>query len=144
MIYKFCPCCKTLYPVGERCPNDCYSKYRKENRKKENSLYDKTKRKNKEIYHSKQWLSLRQKCLNRFDNLCVYTLFKYFKVIPATLVHHIIEINEDKTKAYELSNLIPVSDIAHREIHQRYKSENIKQVQAELMKYLELYTTQFK
>lgn len=144
MIMKFCPSCRKLYPVGERCPNGCYSKYyHKENRKEDNRLYDKTKRKNKDIYHSKQWIALRQECMNKFDNLCVYSLFKYAKAIPATLVHHIVEVTDDKSKAYELSNLIPLSDSAHREIHRRYKSEDIQVVQAELRKYLELYTTQF-
>ena len=81
--------------------------------------------------------------MNKFDNICVYTLCKYAKAIPATLVHHIIEIDEDESQVYELSNLIPVSEIAHREIHKRYRDEDIKQVQAELKEYLKLYTTQF-
>lgn len=144
MILKFCPRCRKLHPVGEKCPNGCYSKYyQRENRKEENRLYDKTKRKNKEIYHSKHWEVLRKECMGKFDNICVYTLFKYSKSIPATLVHHIVELNEDKSKAYDLDNLIPVSDLAHREIHSRYKSEDIKQVQAELKEYLKRYTTQF-
>ena len=72
-----------------------------------------------------------------------YILFKYNKITPATLVHHIIELTEDETQAYELSNLIPVSDIAHREIHKRYKDENLKEVQAELKSYLEKYVLDF-
>ena len=144
MIMKFCPSCKTLYPVGERCPKGCYAKYYKsENRKEENRLYDQTKRKNKEIYHSKKWIMLRKECINKYDSICLYTLFKYNRIVPATLVHHIIELEEDKTQTFNLANLIPVCDIAHREIHRRYKTEGSKQVQTELKSYLEKYVLDF-
>lgn len=140
MIMKFCPRCNKLHPVDQPCPNGCYSKERlKEKRKEQNKFYDQNNRKNKDIYHSKQWLNLRKECLNKFDYICIYTLMKYKKVLPATLVHHIIEVEENKTQAFELTNLIPVCDLAHREIHRRYKEENVKEVQAELRKYLERY-----
>lgn len=137
MIMKFCPRCKTLHPVDKQCPNGCGA------RKEENRLYDKYLRKNKSFYNSSQWDKLRKECMNKYDSICLYTLFKYNKITPATLVHHIIELTEDKTQAYELSNLIPVSDIAHREIHKRYKDENLKEVQAELKSYLEKYVLNF-
>ncbi|MCF2628329.1 hypothetical protein [Fusobacterium mortiferum] len=137
MIMKFCPRCRRLHPVGQKCPNGCDS------RKEENKLYDKYFRKNKTFYNSSHWDKVRKECMNKFDNICVYTLFKYTKAIPAKLVHHIIELEEDESQAYELANLIPVSDIAHREIHKRYRDEDIKLVQAELREYLKLYTTQF-
>lgn len=139
MIQKICSKCKKLYPVGKSCPNGCNSY----NRKEYNRYYDKHIRKNKDIYKSKQWEIVRRKCLNRYDNICLYTYFKYKKIVPATLVHHIVEITVDKTKAFDINNLIPVSELAHREIHKRYRDENIKEVQKELHRHIKLYTTNY-
>lgn len=75
------------------------------------------------------------------DNLCLYSLYKHGKVEVATTVHHIVEINEDASKqlVYEIDNLIAVTDKAHREIHSRYKNEDIALVQEELRRYKALY-----
>ena len=40
---------------------------------------------------------------------------------------------------YDLENLIPVSSEAHKEIHQRYKDENLEDVQKELKSYCTSY-----
>lgn len=139
MIYKICSRCGKKYPVGEECPNQCYSKYKKENDK----YYDKYSRKNKDIYHSKIWDSIRKKCIDKYDGICIYTLYKYGEIKVATMVHHIIELNENKNLAYEMDNLIPLCDEAHREIHSRYKNEKIEVVQEILRKYKTLYEKEY-
>lgn len=138
MIMKFCPKCKKLHSIDSTCPNSC-----KKSNSQENKLYDKFFRKNKDIYSSSRWEKIRKRCLNKYDNICIYTLYKYNKILPATLVHHIIALEEDKSKAFDIDNLIPVSDLAHREIHKRYRDENIKEVQKELHKYIRLYTINY-
>lgn len=131
MIYKICPKCNTLYEVGKSCPNNCIAKIKK----RYNKHYDKYKRKNKEVYHSKRWLATRKTVLEKYDNICLYTLYKYDKIRPATLIHHIVEVNEDRKLTFDLKNLIPLCDDAHREIHNRYKNEDIKKVQKELVSF---------
>lgn len=138
-ISKICNRCRTKYPVGTQCPNGCYVKAKKES----NKFYDKYQRKNKDIYHSKQWELIRKECLSNYDSLCLYTLFKYDKAVPATMIHHIIEINADPSKAYDIENLIPLSDEAHREVHHRYNIEDIKEVQQELKKFKRLYIEKY-
>ena len=135
MIKKMCPRCHVLHPVGTECPNGCFAFSKKEY----NKHYDKYKRKNKEVYHSANWEKLRRICLMRFDSLCIYSLFKYNRAIEASMVHHIIEIEEDRTQQFELNNLIPLCDAAHREIHSRYKEEDKKAVQEELRRYMCIY-----
>lgn len=134
MIYKICEKCKSTYEYGKACPNGCEIK----KKKADNKFYDKYKRKNKEIYHSKQWMMTRQTVLAMQDYICLYTFFKYGKIIKATLVHHIIELNDDKSLAYDLENLIAVCNDAHNEIHNRYKKEK-KETQKELKNYLKIY-----
>lgn len=90
-----------------------------------------------------RWELIRKECLSKYDNLCLYTLFKYGKAVPATMIHHIIEINADPSKAYDIENLIPLSDEAHREVHHRYNIEDIKEVQQELKKFKRLYIERY-
>lgn len=137
MILKQCPRCKKLHSIKERCPNGCFDYIKKESDK----YYDKYLRKNKEIYNNKLWEIVRQRCLNLSDNICLYSLYKYNLIVPASLVHHIIEVEDDKEKkfVYDVDNLIALSDKAHREVHARYKKEDISQVQEELRKYKRLY-----
>ena len=77
----------------------------------------------------------------RYDSICVYSYFKHNKIVTAVLVHHITEVSKDTEKAliYDLDNLIPVSDKAHREIHTRYKEEKLEDVQEELRAYIKAY-----
>lgn len=137
MIYKVCPKCRTMYPVGEECPKGCFAFTKKQNDK----YYDKHSRKNAKVYNNRLWERTRQSCLMRYDNVCVYSYFKYKKLVPATLVHHIVEVSKDTTKKliYDLDNLIPVSNEAHREIHHRYKAERLEDVQKELKNYCTTY-----
>ena len=137
MIYKQCPRCKTLHDRNKSCPNGCYDYIKKESDK----YYDKYLRKNKSIYNSRTWEKVRERCLMSCDNLCLYSLYKRGKVEVATTVHHIVEINEDTSKqlVYEIDNLIAVTDKVHREIHSRYKNEDIALVQEELRRYKALY-----
>jgi 5-methylcytosine-specific restriction protein A len=137
VIYKQCPRCKTVHDRNKPCPRGCYSFSKKESSK----YYDKYLRKNKEVYNSSTWEKIRLRCLMRYDNICVYSLYKYQRVEVATTVHHIVEVNSDSERqlVYDMDNLIPLSDQAHREIHSRYKTEDIRAVQDELRKYKEMY-----
>lgn len=137
MILKICPYCKKLHPIEEKCPNRRIAK------QKDNKLYDKYLRKNKDVYNSSRWEKLRAHCLNKYDNICVYTLLKYKRIVQATVVHHIVEVSQNKNLAYELSNLIPLCVEAHAEIHKRYNNEDIKKVQSELQQYKYEYTKRY-
>lgn len=135
MINKMCPRCHKLHPIGTDCPNGCFAFRKKES----NKYYDKHKRKNKEVYHSTRWEKIRRICFMKYDSLCIYSLYKHNKPVAASMIHHVIEIEEDKTKCYDIDNLIPVCDAAHREIHSRYKIEDKKKVQEELKQYMQAY-----
>ena len=43
------------------------------------------------------------------------------------LIHHIVEILEDESKATDYNNLIPLSDYSHKnEVHVLYLSDKVK------------------
>lgn len=132
MIYIICPSCRTKHLRGTECPNKCYKKNKKEN----NKLYDKYIRKNAEFYNSSAWKHLRTACHNKYNHVCLWSLFKHNRIENSETIHHIIELEEDKTKALDINNLIPVSNTSHAEIHSLYSKDKAK-TQQELLSILE-------
>lgn len=131
---KFCDKCKSKYPYGKECPNNCKAKDKKE----ANSYYDSHQRSNAEFYNSKSWKKVRLVCMNRFDGLCLWSYVKHKRVVPGTLVHHIIELRDSKDKALDLGNLILMCDEAHREIHKLYRGDK-RATQAELLNIIKTW-----
>ena len=82
---------------------------------------------------------MRAYIMSLYNGIDVYMLYKYNKVVPADTVHHIQRTAERPDLFYCETNLIPVSDTAHKEIHHRYKAEDAAAVQEELKQYIKLY-----
>ena len=130
MIVKMCPRCGSKYEYGQACKNECYDKAKKESSK----VYDKSQRKNKEFYHSTEWVRLTMQCKSKFNGLDIYQYFKYNKIVPGTLSHHIIEVEEDESRALDINNLIYLSVESHSEVHKIYgQSEDGKRELQELL-----------
>lgn len=129
MLKKLCACGASI-PINQAKCKACSSK--------DQANYDKYHRKNKDIYKSRQWVKLTELCKNRFNGIDVYAYYKHNRLVVGTLSHHIIEVNEDKSRAFDLDNLIYVSDRSHKEIHERYKRDKAT-CQKELQKYISLY-----
>lgn len=127
MLTKLCRCGAMIPATESQCAK-CKAKYQ--------INYDKYYRKNYDVYHSRQWAKLRKYVLVLFQYVDVYAYYKYGRIVPACTVHHIVEVSEDISKAYDVENLIPVSDRSHREIHQRYRQEDKLAVQRELVSYM--------
>lgn len=83
------------------------------------------------IYGGNKWRVTRERVLEDCNHICLYTLYKEGKIVKANDVHHIVEILEDETLAYEEDNLIGLSKDKHKLIHELYK-DNKKLVQDEL------------
>lgn len=82
---------------------------------------------------------MRAYVMSLYNGIDIYMLYKYNKVVPADTVHHIQRTAERPDLFYADSNLIPVSDAAHKEIHHRYKAEDTEAVQEELRSYCRDY-----
>lgn len=82
---------------------------------------------------------MRTYVMSLYNGIDIYMLYKYNKVIPADTVHHIQRTVDRPDLFYSDSNLIPVSDGGHKEIHYRYKTEDISMVQDELRQMMQKY-----
>lgn len=120
MIYKRCSRCGKRIESGQTC--ECSKQRHKE--------YNRTSR-NKEataFYDSVNWKRMREYIKNKYDGIDVYAYVVFGQIEQATLVHHIVEIEDDKSQALVERNLIPVSISSHNLIHQAYnESESSKQ-----------------
>lgn len=132
---KICPRCRTVYSYSiGRCPNECTLKVKRES----NRLYDREQRKNKEFYSSKEWRKLRKVCKERFAGLCLWSLYKHNSIKKGRITHHIVPLSENKSKGLLLSNLVYLSDEAHREIHKLYETNQIQTIK-EIKKFIRIW-----
>lgn len=130
MIYKRCARCNKRIPSGTTC--SCYDKAR------DKRTYSKATGIKTE-YHAQRWKDMREYILSMYDGIDIYTLYKHNRVVPADTIHHIHRTVNRPDMFYSDSNLIPVSDAAHKEIHHRYKTEDVCMVQDELIQMLNSY-----
>ncbi|MGL6063753.1 MAG: HNH endonuclease [Fusobacteriaceae bacterium] len=131
MIYKLCSKCMTKYEYNSVCPNGCNATQKKE----ANRLYDKLLRKNHGFYNSLAWKKLRLRAMTRDNYICLWSYLRHNIIKQGTIVHHIIEVDEDKDKRLDIDNLITLSDEAHREIHKLYIKDK-EVIQGYLLDYL--------
>ncbi|WP_455256638.1 hypothetical protein [Peptoniphilus asaccharolyticus] len=59
-------------------------------------------------------------CKSRANGIDLYHYHKTGRIIKGTLAHHIIEVSDDMSKAFDLHNLFWLSDKSHKEIHAIY------------------------
>lgn len=119
MIYKRCSRCGKRIEAGKSC--ECvkmrHKEYNKYSRNQEATSF----------YDSVNWKRMREYIKNKYDGIDVYAYVLFGQVEQATLVHHIVEIEDDKSQALVERNLIPVSVSSHNLIHQAYnESESSK------------------
>ncbi len=131
MIYKRCGRCNKRIPSGTTCK--CYTDSKAYKR-----IYAKATGIKAE-YHTQRWKDMRAYIMSLYNGIDIYMLYKHGKVMPADTVHHIERTADRPDLFYCDTNLIPVSDAAHREIHRRYKTEDTVAVQKELNDYMRRY-----
>lgn len=117
MLTKLCKCGAKI-PLGDKLCKGCTANYHR--------AYDKHVRNvdAKNIYNSSQWRMLTAICKQRFDGIDVFEYYMTGKIIVGELSHHIIEVTEDTTLAYDIENLIYISEKNHQLIHSIYNKSN--------------------
>lgn len=136
MLKKICKCGAKIEINQRRC-SICEQK-----RKAATRYYDKYQRKNKEIYHSTEWTTLTEMCKNKFNKLDIFAFYEYNIIKQGALSHHIIEVEEDRSRAFDLDNLIYVSEKSHAIIHSAYEKddESRQSMQTKLFQYIQRWT----
>lgn len=102
-----------------------------------NAEYDKTQRdrKAKAFYNSTEWQTARAAALARDTGIDVYIYMTEHRVVPATMVHHIVELREDYSKRSTLSNLISISEATHEgAIRQAYSNPDTKRTMQQALR----------
>ncbi len=107
-----------------------YMKKRRTRRKVYNWEKEIAKGRTDKFYHSTDWDIAREKVLQRDKFCCQFFLGKWddgihkpnkYKLVKATMVHHIIAIKERPDLALDINNMISLSFEAHEIIEDRIR-----------------------
>lgn len=126
MLYKLCGRCGKKLLQGSKC--SCA--------KERHKVYDRKYRNkdNAEFYHSKAWKSMTALCKLKANGLDMWELIINKRIVKGTLSHHIEELEDNRARALDITNLIWVSDKTHAFIHSEYNKclENKRKLQEKL------------
>lgn len=95
-------------------------------------------RADKKIYRRIMWQKTRENILEEYNHICLWSFYIDGIITRADTVHHIYELIENETMAYEEYNLIPLRKYQHNYIHKLYKS-NKHELQELLKKMIRSY-----
>lgn len=130
MLMKVCGRCGKKIEATKTC--EC--------NKSRHKVYDRECRNkdNAEFYHSKAWKSMTALCKAKANGLDLYELEVNGKIVKGTLSHHIEELEENRDRALDITNLIWVSEKTHNYIHSVYNrsKEDKKKLKTLLFKII--------
>ncbi|WP_019125531.1 hypothetical protein [Peptoniphilus grossensis] len=125
MLKKLCKCGKAI-PITDKMCKDCMSKYHKS--------YDKYSRDNHSVYTDKRWSVVKDVCKSKANGIDLWIYYKTGKIVEGRLAHHIIEVADDLSRAYDVGNLFWLTDRSHQEIHALYnRDEDTKKKTQQLL-----------
>lgn len=125
MLKKLCKCGKAI-PITDKMCKDCMSKYHKS--------YDKYNRDNHSVYTDKRWSVVKDVCKSKANGIDLWIYYKTGKIVEGRLAHHIIEVADDLSRVYDVSNLFWLTDRSHQEIHALYnRDEDTKKKTQQLL-----------
>lgn len=110
MTCKYCG----IVSKPHKCPN-IKNKWNRDNN-----------RKDKKIYRTNRWQNTRDSILDSYNHICLWSLYVDGVIVKANTVHHIVELLEDETLAYDEENLITLEQYKHNYIHELYKTNKIQ------------------
>ena len=131
MLKKICGC-GAIIPQGQPRCKECQAQV-DQDRADYFKEYDKDRPDYHKVYKTKQWLVVRKRVLNRDNYLCRVCLDKG-SLSEGVTVHHIIPLEDDRSKTYEIDNLISLCNQCHKKIHRYYdKDKKTKQKEQKIL-----------
>lgn len=73
-----------------------------------------------DFYRSQAWQDSREGAISYCYGIDLFELYRTGKVVQGQIVHHIVEVKENKELRYEVENLIYLTDLNHKRIHKKY------------------------
>ena len=126
-IYKRCGRCNKRIPEGTKC--DCvrerYREYDKRYRNKESKTF----------YGSSVWVKKRREIIELDEGIDVYVYMTEGRIERADTVHHIIPLQDDRSKGLDNDNLMSLNHNTHSRIEALYREDKSK-MQRELKEML--------
>ena len=137
-MYRVCGRCGKKVEYGKQC--DCSINYNKARYKRYNKVI-RNREDNKEygkFYSGKQWKVMRNAVATKYNGLCLKCLAQG-KINRYNVIHHIVELREDMSKALDLNNLIPLCHGCHNDIHGNYTESKREELRRLLIDYNDKY-----
>ncbi|MBY6837841.1 hypothetical protein FDG50_11495 [Clostridium botulinum] len=120
---------KVSCPVCGRIHDRNYICEAKKKAKLDKSKRDRSRLDNK-VFSSSKWKKLRNRIVEDYNNIDLFSYYIFGKVEVAEVVHHIAEFMQDEELAFDEDNLIPLSNYTHLSIvHKLYKTKCKIQIQ---------------
>ncbi len=117
-----CPVCGYIHDRAYECSA-------KKKAKLDKSRRDRSRLDNK-VFSSGRWKKLRNRIVEDYNNIDIFSYYVFGKVVVCEVVHHIIEFMQDEELAFDEDNLIPLSNYTHLSIvHKLYKTKCKNEIQ---------------
>lgn len=141
-ILKQCSICNALVEYGTKCKCEID---RERKRYKEYAMYRQDKDE-QSIYSSDRWSKVKELVHRGQYGIDIVEYYKTGKIIPIEVCHHIVEIKEDISKAYNVTNIIGLTQSNHMVVHSKYNKSNKdkKEIQELLFRLLEKWSDEFR
>lgn len=133
---KYCDKCMIEYNKQQQ---ESRKQYYKKGTYKQSHLYkmshDEEYKEKVAFYKSDTWLQCRDRVLVRCKGIDLYDYYINGVFSLGRVVHHIVPRKEDKSRQYDVDNLIALTNTNHNKIHDMYKTdkENIQKMLFELL-----------
>jgi predicted nucleic acid-binding Zn ribbon protein len=138
ILYKSCPKCGKKILYDKKYCDECSIKIKDEKVEK-NRRYDKNERKNKDVYHNARWTKLTSQCKSKFRGIDIYSWYELGRLEFGDLSHHVVPIDDNSGRQYDITNLIYLNQSNHAYIHGEYNKgiEKKKAMQELLFRLIE-------
>ena len=132
-LMRMCPKCGKLIDYKKRYCKNCEIKKHEEKLQAQKN-YDRNYRDKESdlFYHSKSWRTKREQIKHRDNGLCKVCLMNK-RIKNSDMVHHIVELKEDRTKGLDDDNLICLCTSCHATIHALYSKSSKDKARVQAM-----------
>lgn len=142
-IYKRCSRCGSRISSGTKCP--CILEIEKQRKKARDKAYDKNVRDKKtdDFYHSKEWEIARDKAVEHYAGMDIYSYYVLNKIEYGHTVHHITPIKDCWEKRLDKKNLIYLTESNHQLLHKAMREGRYSETIELLTELAERYNKEF-